>query len=204
MGVKEDVIALLESISNLRKHPEKLRLALAVAFFAFGFVLVKMPLVARFEGKQSDLQEAKVVAANAEIFQLLENGVGHIAHRLQFPSSTAKWQEYYFQVAEDAGVGITNIGETATSEIYDFRVAKMQVTAIGSYAEIVAFIDALERGTRLVRLEALNLVITEGALTLRCVLLGITHTNAGIDSEAGDVDDEENSSGEKIQEQSLV
>jgi hypothetical protein len=174
MGVKEDLQDLFAKISKLRSEPEKLRTAIAGAFLVVGFVMVKMPLAARFATKQNELRQAQVVADQAEKVDRLEAGVALFAHRLKYSSNASEWQAYYYQVAEATGVGITRFEDARTTGIYEFKISKMEITAIGSYAEIVGFIDALERGSRLVRLEEIKISLSDGALTLKCRLLGIT------------------------------
>jgi Tfp pilus assembly protein PilO len=174
MGLKEDFQDLIEKVSQLRGDPERLRTAIAGVFLVVGLVMVKMPLSARIAGKYVDLHEAKRVAAAADKVQRLEDGVRLFGHRLAFAASPSEWQSYYYQVAEAAGIGITRFEDVATKGIYDFTQTSMEITAIGSYAEVADFVDKLERGTRLVRIEKMRLSVAEGRLTLQCRLVAIT------------------------------
>jgi hypothetical protein len=174
MGLKEDFSDLFEKISKLKGDPEKLRTAIAGVFLVIGFVMVKMPLTARLEGKHTELREAQLVADNADKLQRLEAGVKSFEHRLDFSASEADWQAYYYEVAEQSKLGITRFEDSNTKAIFDFQESRMTITAIGSYTQVVGFIDMLERGKRLVRLEDVRLSVNDGRLTLRCRLLGIT------------------------------
>lgn len=185
MGVKEDCQDLFAKISKLRNDPEKLRTAIAGTFLVIGLVMVKMPLAARFESKQIELRQAQTVADQAQKADRLEASVALFTHRLKYSSNASEWQAYYYRVAKTTGVGITSFEDSRTTGVYDFKVSKMQITAIGSYAEIVGFIDSLERGSRLVRLEEVKISLSEGTLTLRCRLLGITREGTGDEVERG-------------------
>lgn len=186
MGLQEDFKDLAEKFQVIKKDPERLKNLIAVASLVVGFVLVKMPLSSRIESKFTELRQAKIVAKNAEDFDTLDRGVEAFSHRLNYPNDGSDWQKYYYKLAAETGVGITRWEQAAVDMVYDAAILNMPVTIVGSYAQIVAFIDAVERGQRLARVDEMRLSLAEGKLTLRCVLMGLC-----IEDFSGDGDDEE-------------
>jgi len=178
MGVKEDLVELKRKISHLREEPEKFRAALAGLIVVLGFALIKMPLSARIEAKRVELHEAERLADIAERVLILREEAVLVSDRLDVPADLADWQGYLTTMVNRSGANLLRQEAGKVDVIYDFNKIEISLTITGSYRQIWAFVDAVERGPRLARLENIDLSISEGALTLRCVLLGLTRPDS--------------------------
>jgi len=70
--------------------------------------------------------------------------------------------------------------QSAAIGIYDFLQVRFPIDVSGTYAQIWTFIDTIERGSRLMRFENLQLTLgNDGMLTLKCELIGISRNGMG-------------------------
>lgn len=187
MGIQQDIKDLSDKFSKLKEDPEQFRFALAGAILVVGMLLVKMPLSSRIEGKRIDLAAAEKLAERAERVMELRSAAALFEDRLNQPSEPSDWQKYLYNVVETSGVSMPRQDKSAAMGIYDFQQVTFPLDVSGSYAQIWAFIDAIERGSRLMRFENLQLTLgDDGKLTLKCELIGISREFVGDPSGEGE------------------
>lgn len=180
MGVQEDLKDLGEKLSKLKEDPEQFRFALAGAILVVGMLLVKMPLSSRIEAKKIELAAAEELADRAERVMKLRKSASLFEDRLSQPSQPSDWQKYLYEVVEKSGVAMPRQDKSASVGIYDFQQVTFPIDVSGTYAQIWTFIDTIERGSRLMRFENLQLTLGEdGTLTLKCELIGISRNARG-------------------------
>ncbi len=179
MGVQQDLHDLGEKISKLKENPEQFRIALAVAMLAFGWVAIKMPLTARIVAKKQELVEAEALAARAERVMKLRASAELFDSRLDCPADPSDWQEYVYEIVAETGVAMPKQEASDGNLIYDLEKVILPIQITGTYSQIWNFVDTIERSSRLMRLESLNLSISEGILSLQCDLVGLARPGLG-------------------------
>ncbi len=187
MGVKEDVIELKKKLSGLQEDPEKFRAAIAALLLVVGMLVIKIPLTARINAKQTALREAQHLAEVADQVMVLRDQAALVEERLRAPGGLSDWGVYIEGLVNDSGADLSRQEGGNVDGIYSFKKISIGLTITGTYREIWAFIDAVESGPRLARLENIDLSVSEGTLTLRCMLLGLCDPSMGGD---GPMDDE--------------
>lgn len=187
MGVQQDFKDLGDKLSKLKEDPEQFRFALAGAVLVVGMLLVKMPLASRIEGKKMDLAAAEKLADRAERVMQLRSAASLFEARLNQPSDPSDWQKYLYDVVESSGVSMPRQDKSAAMGIYDFQQVTFPIDVSGTYAQIWTFIDTIERGSRLMRFENLQITLGDnGRLTMKCELIGISRNSLGPGMENGE------------------
>lgn len=179
MGVKEDIIELKKKLSGLQDDPEKFRAAIAVLLLVVGMLLIKIPLTARINSKQTELREAQHLAEVAEHVMVLRDQAALVGDRLNAPGDLSNWGAYIEGLVDESGADLSRQEPGNIDGIYAFKKISIGLTITGTYREIWSFVDAVESGPRLARLENIDLSVSEGTLTLRCMLLGLCNPNGG-------------------------
>jgi len=187
MGVKEDVIELKKKLSGLQEDPEKFRAAIAALLLVVGMLVIKIPLTARINGKQTALREAQHLAEVADQVMVLRDQAALVEERLRAPGELSDWGVYVEGLVNQSGADLSRQEGGDVDGIHSFKKISIGLTITGTYREIWAFIDAVESGPRLARLENIDLSVSEGTLTLRCMFLGLCDPNMG---GAGPMEDE--------------
>lgn len=179
MGVQEDIKALGGKLTKMQEDPEKFRFSLAIALLVFGMLAVKMPLAARIQGKRLDLAQAEQLAERAERVMQLRSGAALFEPRLHHSSEPSDWQEYLYGVVAETGVTLGKQEKSDLKGLFDFKQIVIPVEVTGTYAQIWAFVETIERGERLMRFESMSLTVTDGILSLRSNLIGIARPDTG-------------------------
>lgn len=206
MGVQEDLKELGVKISKLKEDPEQFRFALAGAILVVGMLLVKMPLSSRIEAKKIELAAAEQLADRAERVMTLRKAASLFEDRLSQPSEPSDWQKYLYDVVEESGVAMPRQDKSSAAGLYDFQQVTFPIDVSGTYAQIWTFIDTIERGSRLMRFENLQLTLgDDGTLILKCELIGVSRS--ALDDGTSDGDGEaggEGSSSDWFEEEDIA
>ncbi len=160
---------------HLVAHPPRYRLAVAGLLFALGRCFVHDPLAARIESAALAAADARETAGLAGEARSLREQGRLCAGRLLPRDAGAEFERQVIARLRDAGVAVRTLASKPSLPLGPYAVAVVAVEAEGTYAHIVEFVDLVERGKTLARVEHLRLVRDGDRLRLHCVLLGLMH-----------------------------
>ncbi len=170
MGVKEDCVSLYRYCTSTQ---ERYHFAVAALILGVGLFGIEMPLVKRLEGavqeKQTNARDAQLAASIAELMgerQVYQD-------RLVPTAELVDWQDYVLDALGRSGAVLSLLEPQPILVTGNFKVIELDVTATGTYSQLSDFVDRLERGPRLVRIDQISLAQSNGVLTLICRLRGL-------------------------------
>lgn len=146
----------------LKRHTATLlasRAHLAAAVLAFGLLVIQWPLSSRLAGARAQreasrllveqLREVAALTAQAEVYR----------DRLAEPADLSSWQELLQDQLARSGCRLLEFTPNANISSGNFEILDFALRATGSYAQLVDFLDRLERSENLVRVDDLGLGI---------------------------------------------
>ena len=171
-------------IDRMLRDPLRLAVTLAVLFMAVGFAGVLKPLQGRIEGGRTALTETSELAKMLRDISELESQTESYRDRLQVGGDLVDWQDYVLQAMHQADCTLVGMEKGSVKRVQDFRVVELPLVVRGDYARLRDFVDRLERGYRLLRIDHLTLEPGDG-LVLRCTVRGLASASF---SQEGDAD----------------
>ncbi|HZM00937.1 MAG TPA: hypothetical protein VFD43_11875 [Planctomycetota bacterium] len=176
---KKQVEAFKRLGRRLGGDPARLRVTLCVALAGAGILGVERPLGLRLAGARSAHVEARKTAQMAEeVAYFTRERAGYEA-RVAVPADVADWQNYVLDRLRCTTATLVSFEPRKPLAKGVFTVLELELVAKGSsYREFVDFIDRLERGERLVRVEKLRLEKQQDAIHLTCLIRGLVKGSA--------------------------
>jgi Tfp pilus assembly protein PilO len=172
------VQALRSSVGKALHDPGRLKLIVAAAIGAIGVLALCRPETQRLEAARARCETLEATAAEAEDLRRLTAQSDTYVARLPKSENPSDWQDYITQHLDAAGVTMRKIEPRKTLQSGAFRVVVMEVTVDGMYAELVDFVDRLERGERICRLDRLTFEKRAATLGLRFQFFGLVKPRA--------------------------
>lgn len=173
MDIRKDLQDLRDKIGRLRQDPPAFHFAVAAVLLAVGLAGVTMPLGGSLDAKREALAEAR------ERAEVAERIAGHlaawqqVAPRIVAQAEAVDWDEYLLQHLRAAGMRVLSQESPEVAELGEFRTITLRLRAGGRYAQIVDFLDRIERGERLMRADRLQITIGQSELELEIELVGL-------------------------------
>ncbi len=161
--------------SHLAAHPLRYRIAIALLLFAIGRCFVHDPLASRIEAataSRSAARETAALAAEARAWR--EQREVYRARLLPRHSGPAFEREVIARL-RDSGVAVRTLASRPAIPLGPYAVAVVAVEAEGTYGRIVDFVDRIERGEPIARLEHVRIVRDGDLLRFHALLLCLMH-----------------------------
>ena len=158
----------------------KLRFVICLALFLASYLFVLDPLSAQLAAARKEHRKAlkrenmaNELAHFAEQFKRFEP-------RLVSSAEPSDWQNYVLAQLDASGAQLASMEPRGVESAGGFKLVEMEINAKSTdYAVLVDFVDRLEHGARLVRIEKLAIERQPRSLLLTCTLKGLVRPDLG-------------------------
>jgi len=175
---REQLAAIKASLRKSCEDPGKLKLIVCAAILLVGFTLYCRPQAGRLtEAKKRYDRAAKRRHLAAECRHVIEQEKAFL-DRLPKIEDVSDWQEYIMGIVGDAGIRLRKIEPRRGLMKGRYRIIVLEVEVEGMFAGIVNMVDRLERGSRIVRMDRLQLEKRMDRLSFRFTLMGLAKIRA--------------------------
>lgn len=174
MELRKDFQDIGEQLRRLRYNPPAFRMTVAAVLLAIGLAGVTMPLGSGLQDRRSELAIAEERAKVAEGLREFLDVCGLAAPRITAQANDVEWGAYLVELLNASGLRLLSQQPPEIKAYGDFKQIRFVLRASGSYEAIVDFVDRIERGPRLMRIEHLSLQLFNGTtLVLEVEALGL-------------------------------
>jgi hypothetical protein len=166
--------------------PVQLRLVVAIAILALGIGVVQHPLGTRLAAARTAHDEALKQARLADDQRFLATQAAGYEKRVAISSDLVDWQNYVLERFRTTSATLISLEPKSTTQKPPFDVLEMELVAKGTnYADFVDFIDRLEHGERLVRIEKLRIERQQTSVYVTLIIKGLVRAGGKSGAEAG-------------------
>ena len=152
----------------------RLRFVICLTLFLSSYLFVIDPLSERLAAARTSHREVLKRENMANELVYFADQLAIIEPRLVAVDDEVDWQNYVLAELEAAGVQLASVEPRGVKSQDGFKLVEMEINARSAeYAALVDFVDRIEHGQRLVRIEKLALVRQPDNLLLTCVLKGL-------------------------------
>lgn len=173
MELRKDLHDLREKIGRLRRDPPSFNLAVAAVLLAVGLAGVTMPLGGSIDAKRAELADARERAVVAERLARHLDAWHAVAPRIVATVDAVDWNDYALAHLRAAGLRVLTQEPPELAEVGQFKTVRLRLNVGGRYPQIVDFLDRIERGERLMRVDALAIRVGETELELEVEIIGL-------------------------------
>lgn len=173
MNVRKDLQDLREKLRGLRQDPPSFNLAVAAVLLTVGLAGVTMPLGGSLESKRDTLEEVSERAAVAERLGEHLAAWHQVASRIVPAAEAVDWNDYLLAHLRDSGMRVLSQERPEVDELGEFKTITLRLRTGGRYPQIVDFIDRIERGERLMRVDRLSINVGEQELEVDLEIVGL-------------------------------
>ncbi len=177
MELRQDLQGLGERLRRLRYDPPAFRMAVAAVLVAVGMAGVTMPLGGSLETRRAALTLAEERARIAESLREYLDICGMAANRIAREANDVEWGGYVMEQLGRAGLRLVSQQPPEIKDLGEFRTIRFTLQARGTYEAITDFVDLLERGPRLIRIERLKVEIVNETIEVEIEALGLAGGN---------------------------
>jgi hypothetical protein len=171
---KKQVAAFKRLGKRLGGDPARLRMTLCVVLAGVGIFGVERPLGLRLARARTAQVEARKRAQMAEEVSFFTRERAGYEARVAVPADISDWQTYVLERLRCTTATLIALEPRKPLSKGVFTVLEMELVAKGhSYREFADFIDRLERGERIVRVEKLRLEKQQDSIYLTCLIRGL-------------------------------
>jgi hypothetical protein len=176
---KKQIEAIKRFGSRLTSEPARLKMAVCVVLAGVGFFGVERPLGERLEAARTANAKAKTASKKAAEAVLYTKQRDLYEERVAVESRITDWQNYVLGVLGDTSAMLVSLEPRKNTSKGPFTIIEMELVAKGdSYNEFAIFVDRLERGPRIVRLDKLRMERQQGNIYLTCIVKGLIKKSA--------------------------
>jgi Tfp pilus assembly protein PilO len=158
---------------QIAADPLRLRMYVCGAMLAFGALCIERPVAQHLASARKEEAEAAVRADTADDVRFLEKQMKTYEPHLATSADLVEWGDYILGKLEKSGATLQSIEPKKTLAVGPFKVVDIDLTAKGSYEELVDFVDRLERGERIVRLDRVFIQRQRSTVSLECTIKGL-------------------------------
>ena len=164
---------------RLGGDPARLRLTVCVLLTGLGILGVERPLGVRLAKARTANLAAKKSSQMAEEVAFFTRQKAAYEPRAAVSSDISDWQNYVLEKLRCTKATLISLEPHKPLPKGVFTVVEMELVARGgSYREFADFVDRLEHGERLVRVEKLRMEKQQTAISLTCLIRGLVKPNA--------------------------
>lgn len=173
-GVDKDQLqAIKAGLKKACQDPAKLKLIVSSTIVVLGFVLYCSPQAGRLAEARTKYAKAADKARLAKESRHVVDQGKLFLDRLPKIEDVSDWQDYIMGIIGDAGAKLRKLEPRRGLMKGKYRIIVLEIEAEGMFPQIVDFVDRLERGERIVRLDRLQLEKRADRLSFRFVLMGL-------------------------------
>lgn len=170
-------------LRHLRKEPGRWIASLATVLVVVGVAGVLRPLSQRIDERRERLDSMLDTAQTVRDLEFLTRAEDQYRERLTVPSELAEWQSYVLDVLERTDCALESMENGSSRRVRDYRICRLAIVVRGDFASLHDFVDRIERGYRLMRIDDIALTEDRGVITMRCTLRGIALARSGSTAE---------------------
>ena len=172
------VRAIRRAAAKALHDPAQLRLIVAGAIGLSALFGLCNPTAERLAAVRAEVEKLEATADEAdELRSLVQQSDSYIA-RVPKTEDIGGWQDYITARIDASGVTMRKIEPRKTLQSGAFRVILIEVTVEGMYPQLVDFLDRVERGERLARLDRVSFEKHTGSIGMRFQVLGLVKLRA--------------------------
>ena len=181
---KQRLAALEERWRGIAADPLLLRACVASVILAVGVFAIEAPQAARLRSARLRQEDIEQRANASDELRDLEKQVKRYGPRAAIGGDPVEWGNYVSEKLERSGAVLRAMDPKKSANAGPFTVVDIDLVAQGTYAELADFVDRLERGERLVRLDRIVLQRMGDTVNLECTIKGLAKPpSARADSE---------------------
>lgn len=171
---KKQVAAFKRLGQRLGGDPARLRMTLCVVLAGVGIFGVERPLGLRLAHARTAQVEARKLAQKAEEVAFFTREKAAYEPRVAVSADITDWQNYVLERLRCTTATLISLEPRKPLSKGVFTVLEMELVAKGdSYREFADFIDRIEHGERIVRVEKLRLEKQQTSIYLTCLIRGL-------------------------------
>ena len=158
---------------KIAADPVLLRACTAAVLLALGLFAIEAPQAARLRSARKHQQDIEQRANASDDLRDLEKQVKRYGARLATSADPLEWGNYVSEKLAKSGAVLRAMEPKKTASAGPFTVVDIDLVAQGTYAELADFVDRLERGERLVRLDRIFVQRMGDTVNLECTIKGL-------------------------------
>jgi hypothetical protein len=161
------------------RDPVQLRFVVVLVITTLGYFAVMHPATGALAAARKRVAEAEKRADMAEAVLFYRTQVELYESRSAGSSDITDWQNYLLDNLSHTNLHLASLEPRKSTGKGPFKIIEMEMLVRGQlFAEIVDFIDRLERGPRLLRLERMRVEKQKNSISFSCTLKGMVKPSA--------------------------
>jgi hypothetical protein len=182
---KQQIEDLKRWFTAVCADPVRLRLYICLILMAVGYLAVVRPLGERVVNAHDELKKIKNASRRASAAAHYVGERDFYEPRLTNRHDVVYWQAYVMRKLDAAGVTLNSLDPGEPISKFAFKIVRMQLSARAThYQDIVDFVDRIEHGEHVVRLEALTIDETTDSLLMSCSILALVKPSLKLPSDS--------------------
>ncbi len=184
LGVDRKQIEALKAVyRRWTGDPVQFRFLATLVIMGAIIALVEMPLAARLDSARARHKEALALSSLSQEVRGFVEQVEAYDPKVAVSAEIVDWQNYVLSLLSYSNATLISIEPKAVEPKGAFQVVQMELVARGSsYREFVDFIDRLEHGERLMRVEKVRVEKHQTSMYLTCMIRGLVKSSAASES----------------------
>ena len=171
---KKQIAAFKRLGKRLGGEPARLRMTLCLVLAGVGIFGVERPLGLRLARARTAQGEARKLNQMAEEVAFFTRERAAYEARVSVPADITDWQNYVLERLRCTTATLISLEPRKPLSKGVFTVLEMELVAKGdSYLEFADFIDRVEHGERIIRVEKLRLEKQQASIYLTCLIRGL-------------------------------
>ena len=176
---KKQIEAIKAAFERWTSDRVQLRFLICLALATVGLFGVINPLSGRMAKARSASEKANKLLKQAEELAFWTQQIQAFEPRVAVEPDIIEWQSYVLEKLSHTSAQLIALEPRSTSSRSVFKIIQMEVVAKGkSYEEFVDFIDRLEHGERIVRIEGVRVEKQQDNISLTCTIMGLVKPSA--------------------------
>lgn len=158
--------------------PLKMRLAVVALAAALGIGAVYVPLSGQIDqGRAQAAGEQKRLGAIQDV-ESLRRDANDFRTRIAPHSDTNEWVQFLLAGSRQMHLRLRDMESKEPQKVGPYRAVTLVLELEGTYAQMRAFVEWLERSDRLLRVDMVWFEKRPGSLVMKICLLGLVRNNA--------------------------
>jgi hypothetical protein len=181
---KQQIEDLKRWYTTVCADPVRLRLYICLILMAVGYLGVVRPMGVRVVNAHNELKKIKTASRRASAAAHYVGERDFYEHKLTNRHDIVYWQAYVLRKLDAAGVTLNSLDPGEPISKFAFKIVRMQLSARAlHYQDILDFVDRIEHGEHVVRIEALTIDEATDALIMTCTILALVKPSLKLKSD---------------------